>query len=299
MEVMETDSSAYIGAILMLASGAFIVHSVARIIEVACLQSVRKGFQRGYTRMTLNVVCFTSLALAIGKGLSDLGIFQPYFWSLIVVTIASSGITWEKAKLVIFPWEVTIRMSWVEKIPPIIGFIVGIVFSVVFALIFDWVDTKAGIAFVGIIIGGSIPASVAWLNSRENRKQRWALAALDKRLQVHQEAYTLWCQTFRLVYKKEELMELLPKAEKWWDNNCLFLDTKSRQAFRAHLFAVGIHNDLVEDSPRPWSKETLAELRANWGTMEQLGPMLAEGVNLTGDLEIHKKDPRKDEGLQG
>jgi hypothetical protein len=68
-------------------------------------------------------------------------------------------------------------------------------------------------------------------NIREGeRKDKFRLAALDKRLDIHQEAYYRWSKMIHLRFKEDVENVLLDSIE-WYNKNCLFLDSKSRVEF--------------------------------------------------------------------
>ena len=153
----------------------------------------------------------------------------------------------------------------------------GAVFAAVVMLSFRMFDSKAAIGFLGVIIGSGVSAATSLLTVRENRKQQWALAALDKRLEVHQEAYALWRRVVFAVHK-EKIAEVVIEAENWWNNNCLYLDAASRQAFRVCLDAACIHGDLLEANR---GKQGGGErVRENWAKIMKPGQTLPAGVAL-------------------
>jgi hypothetical protein len=70
------------------------------------------------------------------------------------------------------------------------------------------------------------------------------LAAIDKRLQAHQEAFTHWR---RLTWvKKEELVDALMAGQSWWEQHCLYLEPDVRRALMQSLAAAKIRADLLE-----------------------------------------------------
>lgn len=61
-------------------------------------------------------------------------------------------------------------------------------------------------------------------------KQQLRMAAVDKRLQAHQEAFTMW----RLLFGSDRTLDekaAVQVARDWWDRNCLYLQPEVRQAF--------------------------------------------------------------------
>jgi len=57
------------------------------------------------------------------------------------------------------------------------------------------------------------------------------LAALDKRLEVHQEAFSLWKELSFSIMSGKETTPTTIKCENWWWKNCFYLDAESREAF--------------------------------------------------------------------
>ncbi len=73
------------------------------------------------------------------------------------------------------------------------------------------------------------------------------LAAIDRRLQAYQEAFTLWRS---LITGPEQSGKAVIECQTWWEKNCLYLEPGVRQAFvvaysNAHLRAefVRAHAD--------------------------------------------------------
>ena len=65
------------------------------------------------------------------------------------------------------------------------------------------------------------------------------LAALDRRLQAYQEAYTNWVSLMRNL-ENEEFGRVFKECQEWWGENCIYLSQEPRDAFiravnRAHM----------------------------------------------------------------
>ena len=65
------------------------------------------------------------------------------------------------------------------------------------------------------------------------------LAALDKRLQRHQEAYTLWLNLLFSLNDVEKLSLAIDKCQNWWNEYCLYLGEEARFAFKTALIIAG------------------------------------------------------------
>lgn len=98
----------------------------------------------------------------------------------------------------------------------------------------------AFISFLGTILGIAISAGISWYIARKEQNNRFRLAALDKRLDKHQEAYALWIRLLTNLFNEKELNGVVIECQNWYDNNCLFLDGPSRTAFKqAYVLAHG------------------------------------------------------------
>ncbi len=56
------------------------------------------------------------------------------------------------------------------------------------------------------------------------------LAAVERRLQAHQEAFCLW-RKINGALGKDSLLEIIHECDEWWGNNSLYLEAEPREAF--------------------------------------------------------------------
>jgi hypothetical protein len=71
------------------------------------------------------------------------------------------------------------------------------------------------------------------------------MAALDKRLQAHQEAFSLWRELYSEIYSSS-IRAKVTECYEWWDKNCLYLEPSARQAFTTAVVYADGHNSLVK-----------------------------------------------------
>ena len=124
-----------------------------------------------------------------------------------------------------------------------------------------WQPVAALLSFVGMIVNvvitvrsnRSTAREIANLQIKhteylEQAKQRHqlSLAALERRLEAHQQAYALWRKLSTAAHDKEEMDHLATKCEDWWVKNCLYLSIEARQAFFIAWQAASHHKRLVE-----------------------------------------------------
>lgn len=159
--------------------------------------------------------------------------------------------------------------------------------TIILILVFDFIDSKLVIGFIGVIIGSAISSITSIVISKESRKGQLAVASLEKRLEAHQTAYSIWRNLIFSVHDEEKLSEISITAQDWWEKHCLYLDPESREAFRASIFSAGIHKDFLRE---PRSKESLKSIKENWATIMKPGKTLVEGVYLPSLAEDTKPD---------
>jgi len=102
------------------------------------------------------------------------------------------------------------------------------------------------------------------------------MAALDRRLAAHQEAFTLYWRMFTVFYQRTEAIQLGRECDVWWSRNCLYLEGAARQAFSNAVRDLIDHATMTERG-RP---EDAAEIRRTSESVKSLGRILAEGVRL-------------------
>ena len=67
---------------------------------------------------------------------------------------------------------------------------------------------------------------------------RLRTAAVEKRLDKCQEAYTLWTELFWNIHDSATLPQIVVKCQEWWIKNNLYLGSEARAAFKkAYILA--------------------------------------------------------------
>ena len=130
---------------------------------------------------------------------------------------------------------------------------------------------------------------------RDQLQQRheMRLAALEKRLAVHQEAYTLWWEMMGKASKNDGIGDFIIKCQKWFVKNSLYLTKESRNAFYDAYNAAFIHPDLKRN------RESAAVLKENFQKIQRAGEVFVEAVSLPslGDNEYSPiDDPQPKQG---
>jgi hypothetical protein len=100
--------------------------------------------------------------------------------------------------------------------------------------------TREDIAAITHEIEG-VRTQYAVLIEESKAKHQLRLAAIDRRLQAHQEAFSLWRELMSGTHT-QEIGKVVLKCQDWWEKNCLYLEPKVREAFVAAYSAASSHN---------------------------------------------------------
>ena len=104
-------------------------------------------------------------------------------------------------------------------------------------------------------------------------RQQLRLAAVDKRLQAHQEAFSLWRKLVTSVHH-ESIGEVVLDCQKWWDNNCLYLGQEAREAFNTAFHCAFNHGDFLRD------RSNGPAVKDNWKNIIGAGQAIVKGAEL-------------------
>lgn len=108
-------------------------------------------------------------------------------------------------------------------------------------------DAQTVIGLAGVVLGSTISAAVQIYAGRNDQTDKYRLAAIERRLQAHQDAFALWKElTANLNSKAETLGPIILKCQDWYNRNCLFLEKEAGEKFRIAYMSAGLHRQLVE-----------------------------------------------------
>lgn len=140
--------------------------------------------------------------------------------------------------------------------------------------------SDAIVGLFGAVVGAAIAGSVQFITSRIEQRDRYRLAALDRRLKAHQEAFSHWCTLVANAHKRDSIGDVVNECQSWWNNNCLYLDEDARMAFRQAYICASSHKDFVEYR----SNRRLVE--ENWARIIAAGEALTKAVALPPVAEL-------------
>ncbi len=116
-------------------------------------------------------------------------------------------------------------------------------------------------------------------------------ASIDKRMEVHQEAFSLWWELRSAVHGDPALLsKCVLKCQAWWVDNCLYLDPTPREDFSLAYSAASMHREFVRSTVR--DEDTKRALKESWAWIMAPGRSLPAAVELPPIAE-DLRDPSK------
>jgi hypothetical protein len=109
----------------------------------------------------------------------------------------------------------------------------------------------------------------------ESSKQRHTLriAALDARLEAHQEAFVLWRELLANVHD-ENVGPVVLRCQEWWEKHCLYLEPGVRDAFVRAYSAASSHHGYKQ------ARFDVKTVQNNWEEFARFPNVLFEAMQL-------------------
>jgi hypothetical protein len=131
----------------------------------------------------------------------------------------------------------------------------------------------------------AVKADYSMLLEELKSRHQLRIAAIDKRLEVHQEAFTLWHELLSKTHT-EEVGECVMKCQKWWINNCLYLEPEVREAFSTAYHSASAHQGFVQS-------KNVELIKQNFASIMNTGQIIVEAVKLPRLTEAELKELSK------
>ena len=133
-------------------------------------------------------------------------------------------------------------------------------------------------------------------------KNQLRLAALDRRLQAHQEAYALWQNLMDNAHDREKVGDAVATCQEWWRENSLYLDAEARKAFITAFKSAPtycqIWTELREaDAGEMEMRESV--LTESWESVSSAGKVIVKAVELPSLAEEEPNPADPSEGREG
>jgi hypothetical protein len=110
-----------------------------------------------------------------------------------------------------------------------------------FLIISGYMGAEPLVGLLGVATGALISELSHSQSAHEDRKNQLRLAALDRRLQAHQEAFSFWRRLMHNLGNQGELSQIVLDCQEWWNDNCLYLTADARQAFSHAYMTAATH----------------------------------------------------------
>ena len=138
---------------------------------------------------------------------------------------------------------------------------------------------------VGVMIG----VFITLRKLKYERADKYFMAALEQKIKAHQEAYNLSWDLPSAAHKSETDFSYFQKCEKWYRENCLYLEPEARYAFFKAYRTAWIYKDYLND----W-KETKdsTDLKIAWNEITSAKSIIEKNVSKT---LIEPSDLKKEE----
>ncbi|HZF01374.1 MAG TPA: hypothetical protein VE344_05700 [Methylomirabilota bacterium] len=110
-----------------------------------------------------------------------------------------------------------------------------------------------------------------------SREHQLRLAALDRRLEAYQQAFTLWRKLHFALYS-DKMTSVVIECQNWWNSNCLYLDAQAREAFIRACTAANDHESLVKNLDN--KIVTPEDIKRNGDIIRAAGVAIVQGAAL-------------------
>ena len=108
------------------------------------------------------------------------------------------------------------------------------------------------------------------------------LAAVDRRLQAHQEAFTHWRRLMAATHT-DEVGKVVIECQAWWEQNCIYLEPTVRESFVRAYSAASDHNQLVR------GRAEAEIIKESWSLITAFPNILFQAVQLPALSELEAK----------
>lgn len=128
------------------------------------------------------------------------------------------------------------------------------------------------------------------INLRRISRNKDRYVTLDKRLEVHQLAFSLSLQLPSAAHDPENNSDLLHQCDNFWKNNCLFMVPEVRESFRVAYQTVRFYPSYKDNHEK--GKISDKELKEVWQKIIKSTHDIVESVGFKwlGDLEPIEKE---------
>lgn len=119
------------------------------------------------------------------------------------------------------------------------------------------------------------------------------MAAIDKRLEVHQEAMTLCIQAIRKVHNVDEIGPHVAIMDDFYIKNCIYLTPKAREAFWGSYMSANDYKFYKRTAIESGDDELKADAKAMWAEITGAPNIIMKELELPPMSDKEVQGPRK------
>ncbi len=129
------------------------------------------------------------------------------------------------------------------------------------------------IGFIGVLIGYFI----SLMKNKIDRSDKYFFAALDQKIKSHQEAYNLIWDLPSAAHKCAGYEQIFESCEKWYRQNCLYLEPEARKAFYTAYRTAWIYESQLNE----WKNTKNTEkLDVEWNKIVNASMVIEKNVTV-------------------
>ena len=113
-------------------------------------------------------------------------------------------------------------------------------------------------------------------------KNQLRLAAIDRRLEAHQEAFVLWRKLISYAHT-DEIGKVVLECQDCWEKNCLYLEPAVRESFSDSYSAAHTHNVLLQN------RNDSERVQENWNRIIKSGDIILQAAQLPALTALEKE----------
>jgi len=103
--------------------------------------------------------------------------------------------------------------------------------------------------------------------------------AVEKRLEVHQKAFTSWLNMSRAIHSAEITKKVI-ECQEFWGENCIYLDPKARDAFVEAYHSASNHSALLDAYRGTGNENGIQEIKDNFQRVMGAGNLILAAMEL-------------------
>ena len=157
---------------------------------------------------------------------------------------------------------------------------------------------------ITLLIGVAIPLIIFWLQDRQKRKyfelerkEKFKIVAIEKRLEAHQQALKLWDELRTVIHKSDndpQKMEIINTTRDFWYSNSLYLERETRESLQKAFWKLWLDNWKALEPGEEKNKE-YKFFNEQWEYFHSIPEIIQQEVELEPIKPTEDKTPEGEE----